>query len=234
MVEKNPAVADRVGEGIENKQPLSNPSDSTAQDITTIPLSLIRDGGAQMREAMSLETVNSYAEDMQNGATFPPINCYFDGTYYWLGDGFHRVEAARKIDRTDILADAKPGTARDALLHGVSANAAHGLRRTQADKRRAVVTLLRDPGWAKWSDRKIAAAARVDNKTVGKIRRELGEEILTGKSLSEEILKPSGKPTRSGSLVADLLRTASDEQLIDECRRRGLEVSASFENEEAA
>ena len=98
---------------------------------------------------------------------------------YWLADGFHRVEAARKIERKTIIAEIRQGTARDAILHAVGSNAAHGLRRTQADKRRAVERLLKDPEWARWSDRKIAEAAKVDHKTVGTIRRELAGEFPT-------------------------------------------------------
>ena len=37
------------------------------------------------------------------------------------------------------------GTQRDAILWSISANATHGLRRTNEDKRRAVTRLLQDP-----------------------------------------------------------------------------------------
>jgi hypothetical protein len=40
--------------------------------------------------------------------------------------------------------------------NSVSANAPHGLRRTNADKRRAVVRLLEDTEWSQWADREIA------------------------------------------------------------------------------
>src|SRR5262249_46889360 len=98
----------------------------------SIPLSSIKDGGAQIRVDLNLGTLNDYAEDMLNGAVFPPVVVYFDGTDHWLGDGFHRVEAARKIERETIDAEVRKGTARDAILHGISANSTHGLRRTQA------------------------------------------------------------------------------------------------------
>jgi hypothetical protein len=191
--------------------------------MSDLLLSNIKDGGAQMRIMMSSETVHDYAEDMINGAIFPPVVVFFDGTDYWLGDGFHRVEAARKVGREIIDAEVRHGTNRDAVLHGIQANANHGLRRTQADKRRAVETLLTDPEWAKWSDRKIAEAARVDHKTVGKIRRELGGEIPNGKSMGGEIPKPSGKPNGSvGSIFESVLCKVPDEILIAECHRRGL------------
>ena len=40
-------------------------------------------------------------------------------------------------------AEVRPGTQRDALLYAISANSAHGLARTQADKRKAVALLTR-------------------------------------------------------------------------------------------
>ena len=105
-----------------------------------ISLDRIKDGGAQMREEMKPDTVREYADEMADGATFPPVIVFYDATDYWLADGYHRVDAARKIDRDEIDADVREGNQRDAILHGVGANAAHGLRRTQADKRRAVET----------------------------------------------------------------------------------------------
>jgi hypothetical protein len=44
------------------------------------------------------------------------------------------------------------------------------MRRTNEDKRRAVLTLLNDPEWAKWSDREIARQCRVHQDMVGKLR----------------------------------------------------------------
>ena len=192
-----------------------------------IPLRNIKDPGAQMRVEMRAETVNDYAEAMLNDADFPPVILYHDGTDYWLGDGYHRVAAARKIERETIKAEVREGTARDAILCGVGANATHGLQRTQADKRHAIERLISDPEWARWSDRKIAEAAKVDHKTVAKVRRELSGEIPTapaGKPSGEIPIRP-GKP--SGSLINDLVRTLRDEDLIAECRRRGLTVEAA-------
>lgn len=43
-----------------------------------------------------------------------------------------------------IKADVREGTRRDGILHAVGANATHGNRRTNEDKRRAIVILLND------------------------------------------------------------------------------------------
>jgi hypothetical protein len=182
-----------------------------------------------MRAEMRVETVDDYANDMLDGAAFPPIIVFFDGNDYWLADGFHRAQAARKIDREAVLADVREGTARDAILHGVGSNSAHGLRRTHADKRRAVERLLKDPEWSRWSDRKVAEAAWVDHKTVAAIRRELAGEFPTTntKVKSGEFPTANGKPGKRSSLVSELLATIPDDVLVAECRRRGLTVEAS-------
>jgi hypothetical protein len=192
--------------------------------MTILHLVSIKDCGAQMRVEMNLETVADYAADMLDGEVFPPVVVYHDGADYWLADGFHRAEAARKIDRKEIDAEIRPGTARDAILHGIGANATHGLRQTQADKRRAVERLLTDAEWATWSDRKIAQLAKVDHKTVGKIRRELSGEIATPKPMGGEIPTLSGKPKDPGSLLGDVLRSVPTDVLIAECRRRRFTV----------
>ncbi len=197
--------------------------------MTEIALSDIQDGGAEMRVEMKPDVVREYADEMAAGAIFPPVVVYHDGTEYWLADGFHRVAAARKLERETIAAEVREGTARDAIIHGIGANASHGLRRTQADKRRAVERLLRDDEWGKWSNRQIAKVARVDHKTVGKIRRELlGGEFPTPPRTNGEIPRTNGTPnSASGSVLQDMLKTLSTEALIEECERRGLKMEAT-------
>jgi hypothetical protein len=174
--------------------------------VDSIPLSRIKDGGAQMRAEMHDDTVDDYANDMLAGAVFLPVVVFQDGNDYWLADGFHRVAAARKIGRDMVVAEIRQGAMRDAVLHGIGSNAAHGLRRTQADKRRAVERLLKDPEWARWSDRKLAEVAKVDHKTVGTIRRELAGEFPAAKRTGEIPTepKPNRKPVDPAVATAEL------------------------------
>lgn len=139
-----------------------------------IELNKIRlDGGTQSRAEMNMTTVEEYAEAMKEGAQFPPVIVIYDGTDHWLGDGFHRHAAAKKAELPEIAAEVRQGTRRDAVLLSVSVNANHGLRRTNADKRRAIETLLRDDDWREWSDKEIGRKVSVDNHTVAKVRAEL-------------------------------------------------------------
>ena len=197
--------------------------------MTVIALADIKDGGAQMRVEMKPDIVREYADDMAAGAVFPSVEVYYDGSIYWLAEGYHRVEAAHKLERETIDAEVLDGGERDAILHGIGSNASHGLRRTQADKRRAVERLLRDEEWSKWSNRKIAEAAKVDHKTVANVRRDLlGGEFPTPTRQNGEFPRTIGKPNpTSGSVVETLLKGLPDEVLIEECERRGLKVEAT-------
>lgn len=95
--------------------------------------------GLQTRVGLDERTVAEYVEAMEAGASFPAVTVYLDtaGKYY-LADGFHRVEAAVRRGEKRILAHVVPGERIDALKHALGANADHGLRRTNEDKRRAL------------------------------------------------------------------------------------------------
>lgn len=199
-----------------------------------IPLDRINeDPGLQMRAAgVDPATVAEYAEAMEDGAAFPPITLYFDGEAYWPADGFHRIAAARRLGRETIAAVVTEGGRRDAVLHACGANASHGLRRTHADKRRAVEALLRDPEWSRWSDRAIGKQCGVDHKTVARVRREEVGKIPTERTYLTKhgttatmTIQPAKKPSGK-SMVEQMLAKVSTEALIEECRRRGLEVAA--------
>ena len=142
------------------------------------------DGGTQVRAAIDPATVAEYAEAMTGGAVFPPVTVYFDGETHWLADGFHRLEAARLAGLDVLPADVLDGDLRSAVLHSVGANATHGLRRTNADKRAAVLRLLGDPEWSQWGDRDIARRCGVTHPFVGKLRAEV-VTVTTSEPLTE-------------------------------------------------
>jgi hypothetical protein len=158
--------------------PVAKAADGLALNLIQI------DGGTQSRANVNDHVVEEYAEAIKAGATFPPIVVFYDGKKHWLADGFHRFHAYQKAGRENVSADIRQGTRRDAILHSVGANETHGLRRTRDDKRRAVLTLLNDAEWSKWSDREIARQCAVSPDTVGRARKEV--EPVTVQSDSED------------------------------------------------
>lgn len=126
--------------------------------------------GTQSRVQINETTVSEYAEAINNGAQFPPVTVFFDGANFWLADGFHRLLAHKRAGKTEILETREVGGLRDAILYSVSANANHGLRRTNADKRKAVEMLLNDAEWAQWSDNSIAKQCAVSHTFVAGVR----------------------------------------------------------------
>jgi len=126
------------------------------------------ESGTQTRVNLNEETIANYAEDMENGADFPPVTVFHDGNEFYLADGFHRVMSAIRNGKKDIEADVRKGSCLDALKHALGANMDHGLRRTNADKRKCVSLALASFG--KMSDRAIADLCGVGNKFVGDMR----------------------------------------------------------------
>ena len=132
-----------------------------------------QDGGTQPREAIDPEVVKDYSAAMVEGDLFPPVVVYHDGTDYWLADGFHRVRAAEDAGFMEIDAQILMGGQRSAIMHSLGANSMHGLRRTNADKRRAVLRMLEDYEWSQWSNRQIANCCAVDEGLVRKLRPDV-------------------------------------------------------------
>lgn len=153
--------------------------------ITKVQLDqIITDAGTQARAALNEDVVAEYAEAIIAGADMPPVTVFHDGKRHILADGFHRYFAHVKARALEIAADVRKGTKRDAILYSVGANGAHGLRRTNADKRCAVKTLLADKEWAKWSDRQIADACGVSQPFVSAIRRP---EVVTRQQAARKV-----------------------------------------------
>jgi hypothetical protein len=128
------------------------------------------DGGTQMRVSINQDKVAEYAEKMREEEKFPPIKVTFDGTVYWLYNGFHRYFAAQAAGATTIEVEYKPGTMEDAQDLALSANHDNGLPRTNEDKRKSVETALEMERHAKKSDNEIAKLCKVSRSFVGSIR----------------------------------------------------------------
>ena len=125
----------------------------------------------QTRSGTDAETINNYAEAMADGAQFPDVTVFTDGTHYWLADGFHRVMAAKQLGKKQISADIRKGTEDDAVVFGGTANNKQGKRPTRAD-----VQHFLEMVWAR------REAIFGGTPTGGNFAEKCGVSISTGKN----------------------------------------------------
>lgn len=146
--------------------------------------------GCQSRAGTCEATVAEYAELWVAGAEFPPVVLFSDGSKYYCGDGHHRILGADKALIETIEAHVSKGGKSDALWYSTSANAIHGKRRTNADKRNAVkIALKLKPDM---SDRAVADHCGVGHPLVAEVRRQVEES-----STSKPTAKRAGRDGKS-------------------------------------
>ena len=184
--------------------------------------SIRRDCGTQIRAGMTEDAVTEYAEAIRGGVTLPPVTVYRtpEGQHL-LVDGFHRLEARSRCGFDAIVVEVINGTERDAILHAVGANARHGVRRSNDDKRRAVETLLRDPEWGAWSDREIARRASVSHTLVSRVRAALSGNVATEaerryvtKHGSESVMDTTNIGASQGALGGNVTTESGSRRVI--------------------
>jgi uncharacterized ParB-like nuclease family protein len=157
------------------------------------------DGDTQPRSAVCEATVAEYAEDMKAGADFPPVRVVSDGAAYWLIDGFHRYYAHLRLGRTRIRAEVTTGLLTEAQWLSLAANQGHGLRRSNADKAKAVMKALRMR--PDMSDHAIAEHVGVSHVTVSRHRQPPTEATTGTMFQSESRTGRDGRNIRTGKIA---------------------------------
>lgn len=131
------------------------------------------DPALQTRLQIDQQAVREYAEDMGRDGleAFPSVVVFDDGSELLLVDGFHRLEAAKSLGHESIRCRVHSGNKAEARWFACGCNRSHGLRRSNADKQRAVMWALEcDPTK---SDAEIARHVGVCGNTVAKYRDQL-------------------------------------------------------------
>jgi hypothetical protein len=167
---------------------------------------LTLDPTLQPRREMDPALIDEYAERMRAGDQFPPLVAFLDATEVLrLSEGWHRYAAAKAAEVEALAVDVRLGDYRAAHLNSLASNKDHGLRRSNADKRRAILAMLADPEWVAWSNERIAAHLGVSPPTVAKYRDDPSLKVLEIASLSdlydEDALAPSFPPPPEVRLV---------------------------------
>ena len=142
-----------------------------------IEISAIRiDGGTQARLKLDQDVVKEYAECMKDGDKFPPVIVFYDGSEYWLANGFHRYFATKSNGELEIECEVKQGTLDDAVLYAFSADGRQGLSRSAEDNRNIIIRMIQHPVWGKWSNAEIAKHVGVSKMTVGRVKASLEKD----------------------------------------------------------
>lgn len=151
--------------------------------METKPLHLAKikvESWLQPRDALDPEAIADYTRVFKTckdkESPFPPWRVYLiDGKHY-LTRGFHRVVAAKAANRTTHSCEVFKGTRQEALIDAASSNADNGVRRTNKDKRRAVLMLLTSSDAPEWSNRFIAKMTHTTHELVNRVAKELADE----------------------------------------------------------
>lgn len=143
--------------------------------IHSISLSKIQTAGLQVRAETDRGHVDDLAELFGDEGVWPeslpPCVVFHDGADYFLADGHHRYQAAQEAGCAEIPCEVRQGDRTAALWCAIGANGAHGLKRSNEDKRRAVLLAYQLDNTL--SDREIARRARVSPDMVNYTLRPL-------------------------------------------------------------
>ena len=134
---------------------------------------ILVDDDIQVRARTDEKYVNHLKSEIKKGVKLDPIVVFAVKGKYTLADGFHRLAALQLAGRKKVKALVFEGGKRKAILFSINTNSKYGRSLTNADKRNAVLRMLNDKKWTKWSDRKIASKCGVSHTLVGKMRKEL-------------------------------------------------------------
>jgi ParB-like chromosome segregation protein Spo0J len=137
-------------------------------------------------DGLNAERVEEYAADVDK---LPPPVVFREGNKNWFPGGFHRLAAHEKVGLDKIRCTVRTGTWLEAYRFSLAENSEHGMRRTSADKRKAVMdakAISIEKGLF-WSDREICRLCQV------------GESYLKDLRLRKEKLSDSLNKDDSGS-----------------------------------
>ena len=132
------------------------------------------DKGTQQRP-LDEDVLNRYMSLIQDGVEFPPVEVVTDGVNFWVWDGFHRIECARRRGCKDIQAYVNKGTLRDAIWFSFGANKTHGLPRQKGIAKEIIKQILTDKRWSKQSLTIISKHVGVTRQYVTQIRDEFAQ-----------------------------------------------------------
>jgi len=130
----------------------------------------------QPRSFLSTQVIEEYAtlySEAEGEEPLPPLDVFEIKGKFYVSDGFHRLEAAKRASRQTLACHVHTGSRQDAMRHGAFANLRRGLVYSQQDRQRILERLLQDPQVSQRSNRDLAQALGLSHVTVGRARQRL-------------------------------------------------------------
>jgi len=200
----------------------SSPSNTESEQVTLAIADIVRDDlNLQVRDGLDDRLVSTYAEYLDD---LPLVDVYEVEGAYLLIDGYHRVEAAVRCNRTEIDVHLYTGKSYyDAMWDAGAANARHGLRLGGHGRERLTINRLR--AYPERSNRWVAKGIGVGKNYVERIRCQLetakGEERIDvyTKLLGEDGITRPRVQTESRDAIAAAMAAAptrSDRDIADQ------------------
>ncbi|GEM_PF-2257824 len=156
--------------------------------------------------------VKSYADLMRDGVKFPPIDVFeFEGKPHNVSGG-HRFAAARMVSRESMECLVHQGTRKDALRFALSANAEHGHRLTNKDKRKNAETALRE--FPEMGPREMSRMLGVTHPFISNVKKELDHKAEGSSKSKTERNQDAGHETNDEQREGD--STGNDEANSDD------------------
>ena len=189
------------------------------------------DGGTQYRDEINQNTVRDYSEAMRSGDVFPPMEVTFDGTYYWMWNGFHRYFTHMACGSKMVSVSWVAGTQSDAQVLAMGANGTNGFHRNDATKRNQIRAALIHEDTKDLNNSQIARHCKVSDTMVAAVRSPEAKAKQVEK-IERHFKKKLAEKAESGLTEPDAKLTKPEDDFApdaDELKANDMALAADIE-----
>ncbi|WP_241474257.1 transcriptional regulator [Mycolicibacterium neoaurum] len=200
---------------------LANSGYLEGQEVSVIQISSV-DIGQALRSRID----NAHVNLLKNidPYSLPPI--LIQRGSLRLIDGLHRLHAAKLRGESQIAVQYFEGDDGDALILSIALNSRHGLPLTLRDRKAAAKrVLVQHPDW---SDRALAALVGLSNKTVSKIRLELGSQLpSTDRRIGRDGIAQPVRRSEGRARAEEILQKNPDASASEIAKKAGVSLTTA-------
>jgi ParB-like nuclease domain len=177
-------------------------------------------GKTQARKSIDPHWVLGMVENMKIGIIYDPVEARFDGSNYWLSNGFHRYHAYTQLGIKEIEVAYLPGSQFDAQLDAIKANNKHGKPLDRDDKENKVLMALDCVLVEDKSNYAIAKLCEVSQSFVAAVRDPKVKE-KQAEAKKQHIIKKASKIRENDDELGKVLTSQTSNQSVLETVLQG-------------